>query len=120
MEGQTIVIGGLIEEQKENVNSGVPFLSKIPVLGALFGYQTRTLTKTETILFLTPHVISDLVDSNRVTEEFRGKVYSIQKEIERQKKEDEEKKGKGSSKTQPTAPAAGVSPSRSTTESVSP
>jgi general secretion pathway protein D len=95
MAGQTIVIGGLIEEQKESINSGVPFLSKIPILGALFGFQTRTLTKTETVLFLTPHVISDLEESNRVTEEFRSKVYSTQREIERQRKEDEKEKGKG-------------------------
>ena len=118
MEGQTIVIGGLIEEQKESINAGVPFLSKIPVLGALFGYQQRTAKTTETVVFLTPHVIGDLVDSNRVTEEFRNKVFSIQKEIERQKKEDDAKRGKGKSKVEPAA--AGISQSRSSTESIAP
>jgi general secretion pathway protein D len=120
MEGQTIVIGGLIEEQKESINAGVPFLSKIPILGALFGYQTRTKTTTETVVFLTPHVISDLAESNRVTEEFRSKIFTIQKEIERQKKEDDQRRGKGKSKVEPAAPAAGISQSRKSTESIAP
>jgi general secretion pathway protein D len=94
MEKQTVVIGGLIEERKENIKTGIPYLSKIPVLGALFGYHTNTLNKTETIIFLTPHVIGDMGDSERVTEEFREKVYSIQKELERKKKEEEKEKQK--------------------------
>jgi general secretion pathway protein D len=94
MEKQTVVIGGLIEEKKENIKTGIPYLSKIPVLGALFGYHTNTLNKTETIIFLTPHVISDMGDSQRVTDEFREKVYSIQKELERKKKELEKEQQK--------------------------
>jgi general secretion pathway protein D len=94
MEKQTVVIGGLIEEKKENIKTGIPYLSKIPVLGALFGYHTNTLNKTETILFLTPHVIGDMGDSERVTEEFREKVFSIQKELEKKKKELEKEKQK--------------------------
>jgi general secretion pathway protein D len=94
MEKQTVVIGGLIEEKRENIKTGIPYLSKIPVLGALFGYHTNMLNKTETVLFLTPHVIGDMGDSERVTEEFREKVYSIQKELEKKKKELEKEKQK--------------------------
>ena len=105
VEGQTIVIGGLIEDRKENVNSGVPWLSKIPVLGAIFGYQSRTMTKTETVLFLTPRVIGDIGDSNRATEEFREKVYGVQKELEKQRHDLElRKKMEGYKK--PSSPAA--------------
>lgn len=86
MEGQTIVIGGLIEESKGRGSSGVPFLSKIPILGALFGYHTSDVHKTETVLLLTPHVITDLEESNQVTREFREKVQTIQKELEIKKK----------------------------------
>jgi general secretion pathway protein D len=118
MEKQTIVIGGLIEDRKETVKTGVPYLSKIPILGALFGYHTNTISKTETLLFLTPHVIGDLADSNRVTEEFREKIYGIQKELEKLKKEKE--KERGSSKIEPAAPRAGISQSRGATESISP
>ena len=81
MEGQTIVIGGLIEESKDKAKSGVPLLSKIPLLGGLFGYQNYDKKKTELILLMTPHVITDLIQSNAVTREFREKVETIKKEI---------------------------------------
>lgn len=85
MEGQTIVIGGLIEDKKEVGASGVPFLSRLPIIGALFGYQTRDINKTETVLLLTPHVITDLEESNQVTREFREKVQGLKKELEKTK-----------------------------------
>jgi general secretion pathway protein D len=81
-EGQTIVIGGLLDDTKNVKKSGVPFLSKIPILGALFGYHQYEDRGTETILMLTPHVITDLIESNRVTQEFREKVGAIKKELE--------------------------------------
>jgi general secretion pathway protein D len=81
-EGQTIVIGGLLDDTKNVKKSGVPFLSKIPILGALFGYHQYEDKGTETILMLTPHVITDLIESNRVTQEFREKVGAIKKELE--------------------------------------
>ena len=91
MEGQTIVIGGLIDESKGRSSSGVPFLSKIPILGALFGYQTREDTGRETILLMTPHVISDLQESNQVTQEFREKVQTLKKELEKKEQKDQQR-----------------------------
>lgn len=82
LEGQTIVIGGLIEETKNQTSSGVPYLSKIPILGALFGYQSYEKKKTETLLLMTPHVITDLDQSIAITREFREKVREIKKEVE--------------------------------------
>jgi general secretion pathway protein D len=95
IEGQTIVIGGLIQESKDTIKSGVPFLSRIPILGALFGFHDYEKTKTETVIFLTPHVIGELDDSNRITEEFRDKLWGIQKELEVQQKETEKDRKKG-------------------------
>jgi general secretion pathway protein D len=82
MEGQTIVIGGLIEETKNQSTSGVPFLSRIPILGALFGYQSYEKIKVETLLLMTPHAITDLDQSIAITREFREKVGAIKKEVE--------------------------------------
>jgi len=57
--GQTIVIGGLMEDKKtENVRK-VPLLGDIPLLGALFRRTTTDLTKTELLIFLTPHVAQE-------------------------------------------------------------
>ncbi|HSR14093.1 MAG TPA: hypothetical protein VLS90_21780, partial [Thermodesulfobacteriota bacterium] len=103
MEGQTIVIGGLIEDRKNVTKQGVPFLSRIPILGALFGYHDYEVGKTETMIFLTPHVIGELTDSNRITNEVREKVYSIQKELEKQKKDLQERKNKDGNKKTPSS-----------------
>ena len=90
IDNQTIVIGGLIEESKDTTSSGVPLLSKIPLLGSLFGFQKYDKKKTELVVLLTPHVITDLGQSNAVTREFREKVETIRKNLE--KKEQKEKK----------------------------
>jgi general secretion pathway protein D len=85
LEGQTIVIGGLIEDTKQRNKSGVPFLSKIPILGALFGFHDLQDKKTELILMMTPHIITDQTQSKSVTEEFRDKVEGIKKELYKEK-----------------------------------
>jgi general secretion pathway protein D len=90
VDSQTIVIGGLIEESKDASKSGVPLLSKIPLLGGLFGLQKKGQKKTELVLLLTPHVITDIGQSNAVTREFRERVETIKKDLE--KKEQKEKK----------------------------
>ena len=94
MEGQTIVLGGLIEETREANKSGVPLLSKIPLLGAVFGFQSYEKKKTELLILMTPHVISDLAQSNRITQEFKEKIEGLKKEMreEEEKKEKKEKK----------------------------
>ena len=82
-EAQTIVIGGLIEEGGTNKKSGVPLLSRIPLLGALFGYHDYGNSRAELMLLLTPHVISDTYQSNAVTREFKEKISTIRKELDK-------------------------------------
>ncbi len=57
-DGQTIVIGGLMQDQKTSVVKKVPFLGDIPGLGALFRSTSVQKTKRELLIFLTPHVAS--------------------------------------------------------------
>ena len=94
MEGQTIILGGLISEQKEKVTSGIPLLSKIPIIGGLFGFQTYTTTRDELILLMTPHIISNQSTSDAVTREFKEKVESMKKQLEEKEEKDKERKGK--------------------------
>ncbi len=54
--GQTIVIGGLMEDRKTMTVHKVPFLGDLPLLGPLFSRNESTKTKTELLIFLTPHV----------------------------------------------------------------
>ena len=54
--GETLVIGGLISEEEQKQLQRIPFLSKIPLLGALFKNHYSTKSKTEVIMLLTPHL----------------------------------------------------------------
>ena len=63
--GQTVVIGGLMEDQKTSTVSKVPFLGDIPYVGELFKRTINSKRKTELLIFLTPHVASrpDMLES---------------------------------------------------------
>ena len=94
MEGQTIVLGGLIADSKEKITSGIPLLSKIPIIGALFGFQTYEKKRDELILLMTPHIISDQFKSDDVTREFKEKVEGMRKQLEEKEKKEKERKEK--------------------------
>ena len=66
-DGQTMVIGGLTDQQSQQTKSGVPLLSNIPFLGGLFGRQKRTSNATELFLFLTPRILRTDSDADSVT-----------------------------------------------------
>jgi general secretion pathway protein D len=66
-DGQTIVIGGLRDQQRERRQSGVPVLSGIPIIGGLFGSSSRTSNATELYLFLTPRILRTDADADSVT-----------------------------------------------------
>jgi general secretion pathway protein D len=54
---QTIVLGGLVSDRLNTTKGGIPLLSSIPFLGRLFGSDSRTKQKTETVVFITPYVL---------------------------------------------------------------
>jgi len=66
-DGQTLVIGGLIQSKEEKSEMGVPFLRKIPVLGYLFKKPTYKSEKSELLLFLTPHVMTTYKEAEKVS-----------------------------------------------------
>lgn len=55
--GNTAVMGGLMQDERNNTDQSVPLLSKIPVLGSLFKYETDKTEKTELVIFIRPVVI---------------------------------------------------------------
>ena len=67
-DGQTTVIGGLSDNTSDEATAGVPFLSRIPLLGWLFGNTRRSSRTTELFLFLTPHIVSSDEDIDRLRE----------------------------------------------------
>lgn len=70
-DGQTVVLGGLTDKQKDVSQSGVPILSAIPFLGGLFGRYSRRTTETELFIFLTPRVIRTDEDAARLSDPLR-------------------------------------------------
>jgi type II secretion system protein D len=82
--GQTIVIGGLIQEQTNKANEGIPFLSKIPLLGYLFGSVTDKYERRELIILLTPHVMKDLNEAANVTSEFLQRMKGVHQDIDQE------------------------------------
>lgn len=73
-DGQSVVIGGLIRETKSNSDSGVPFLSQLPLIGWVFGKTGDSVSKTELIIMITPKVVANLADVDAVTREFSRKL----------------------------------------------
>ena len=70
---QTIVIGGLIRETKDNSHTGVPFLVDIPIIGWLFGTNNKAEEKSELIILIKPSVVTTLDHIDAITTEFTKK-----------------------------------------------
>jgi type II secretory pathway component GspD/PulD (secretin) len=75
-DGQTLVVGGMIQSREEKGESGVPFLRKIPLLGYFFKKPKNLKTYSELIVFLTPHIITSLEEGMELSRPY------IQKEKE--------------------------------------
>ena len=75
--GDTIILGGLIEDNHNQSESGVPLLHDMPVIGDLFGTTTDNLDRTELLVLITPRAITNRTSALQVTEEFRRKLHSL-------------------------------------------
>jgi len=78
-DNQVLVMGGLMRTNTVDSNEGIPILRKIPYLGKLFSTDIQTTKKTELMLFITPHIISNSEDSDHVTKQFRRRLGSFRK-----------------------------------------
>ena len=75
--GETVVLGGLIRENRTDARSGIPGLYQIPILGHLFGATTKDRRRTELVVLITPRALYDSEGARKVTEEFRRKMRSL-------------------------------------------
>jgi len=80
-DGDTIAIGGQIQESTTSVLSGLPYLDRIPFVGALFGSRSYTKSRSELIIFITPHVIFDSNQMADATEELKDKIKALRKDV---------------------------------------
>jgi general secretion pathway protein D len=80
-DGDTVSIGGIIQEADTISSAGIPLLHRIPFLGAVFGSKSSTKARTELIVFLTPRVIYDTNQIAEASDELRSKLKRLERLI---------------------------------------
>jgi general secretion pathway protein D len=91
-DGETIALGGIIQESRTYSRNRIPLLGDIPYVGALFGNTSLTTQRTELILLLTPTVIRDTSEARVATAEFRSKLRDLSKILEEEEKREKERR----------------------------
>ena len=80
--GSTIILGGLIRDNRTVNDSGIPVLHKTPFIGPLFGRKSDSLRRTELVVLLTPRAIRNGHDAWEVTNEFKQKLKDLRHSME--------------------------------------
>lgn len=68
-DGNTIVIGGLLRETEKETRAGVPFLSRLPIIGSLFTHKTTQKEKTDLLILITPYILPEKIEEINVLEQ---------------------------------------------------
>ncbi|MCX7101258.1 MAG: type II secretion system secretin GspD [Methylobacter sp.] len=76
-DGETIVLGGLIDETNDLTNIGIPFLHDLPWIGPIFGDTANNRRKNELVVLITPRVVKTKQDSRQISDEFKRKLTGI-------------------------------------------
>ncbi len=75
--GETIALGGLFEDRSTSSSAGLPGLARQPILGGLFGRQSRQRDQTELLVLITPRIVNNAVDTRRITRSLRNRMETI-------------------------------------------
>lgn len=76
--GDTVMLAGLISDSATNGSSGVPGLSRIPVIGSLFGKKTKSSERSEVIILLTPTIVRNPLEARNLTDEYGQKFRAME------------------------------------------
>ena len=88
--GQTVILGGLVSTKTIKSMEGLPFISRIPLLGRLFRRDIDQRDKTTLFIFITPYVVSSPEELSKISEEHRKLAEEIKRRIEEKNKEEED------------------------------
>jgi general secretion pathway protein D len=72
--GQTVLLGGLIQERRNRGRSGIPLLESLQGIGDLFAHNDASISRTELVIFIRPQIIRNGADAQNVAEELRSKL----------------------------------------------
>jgi general secretion pathway protein D len=78
-DGDTIAIGGIIQDTNTSSSAGVPWLHRLPVVGAAFGAKSSSKARTELVIFMTPRVIYDTNAIAEASDEVKSKLKRLSK-----------------------------------------
>ena len=76
-DGDSLALGGLIEDSRKITSAGVPYISKIPVLGEVFKSKKKDVDRTELLVLITPRVVRDRDEAREATDEFRDRLHAV-------------------------------------------
>ncbi|MCC2606151.1 secretin N-terminal domain-containing protein [Planctobacterium marinum] len=76
--GQTVILGGLISENASDSDTKVPFLSELPLVGEAFKGKSKTSTKTELVMLVTPKVLESNEEWQKLLSDFQNQVQNVQ------------------------------------------
>jgi general secretion pathway protein D len=78
-DGETVIIGGIINDTVRHNRSGVPFIMDVPVLGWAFRTNSDTTDRTELIVLITPYVVREREEARAVTAEFESRLEGLKR-----------------------------------------
>ncbi len=73
-DGETIILGGIIRSQVTSTTNKIPLLGDIPILGQIFRSTDKTKSKTELLVFLTPHVVRNPEEAAKLREQEKARL----------------------------------------------
>lgn len=84
-DGQTVIVSGILKSEDSDIIRKVPLLGDIPLIGEAFKNRERTTTNTELIAFITPLVVNNIEESDKVNEGPRKRLDQLRKELRLEK-----------------------------------
>jgi len=105
-DGETVIIGGLIREDSTKGQDGIPYLSKIPIIGHLFGNTNDETSRTELIILLSPRVIRNKQEAAQISSGYLERM-KVDNEVRKYQLQGNQEKGttKGNSVEVPASQA---------------
>ena len=85
--GSTVVIGGLIRDDKTTIEKKIPLVGDLPLVGGLFRFQKDQLQKTNLLIFITPYILSSQEDLEQITEKKKQEMTPTLEELDKKNTE---------------------------------
>lgn len=80
-DGDTVAIGGIIQENTGVSSTGIPFLSRLPIIGGAFGFKSYSKSRTELLVFLTPRVIYDTNQIQDASRDLMDRMKNLRRDL---------------------------------------